>query len=98
MDKGKMIAQGDWVIVEKFEPDSTLASGIIVNSSEDPDLGRVISVGPDCKLPISVGTIVAPDWSKCILVRSLTCAIRSEDITAIVEAPSGILIAQQVVM
>lgn len=96
MNKGKMVAQGDWIIVEKFEPDTTLSSGIIVNTSEDPDLGRVISVGPDCKLLISEGTIVAPDWSKAVLVRHLTCALRASDITAIVEAPSGIVVARMV--
>jgi hypothetical protein len=82
--KGKMTAMADWVIVEKFEPDSTTASGIIVNSSEDPDLGRVISVGPDAAF-IKPGMVVAPDWSKAVLVRHLTCAVRLTDIIAIVE-------------
>jgi co-chaperonin GroES (HSP10) len=85
-NKGKLFAQNDWVIVEKFEPDNTTSSGIIVNSAEDPDLGRVLSVGYDCILCVKEGDIIAPDWSKAVLIRHLTCAIRSTDVIAIVQS------------
>lgn len=81
--KGMMTAQHDWIIIEKFTPDATTSSGIIVNSSEDPDLGCVISVGP-LVTSVKVADIVAPDWSKAILVRHMTCAVRDEDIVAVV--------------
>ena len=85
VDKGRMIAQKDWVIVEKFEPDATTTrGGIIVNDSEDPDLGRIISVGPGIET-LTEGMVVAPDWSKAILIRHLTCAVRITDVIAIVE-------------
>jgi co-chaperonin GroES (HSP10) len=96
-NKGTLHAKANWVIVEKFEADVSTASGIVVTSSEDPDLGRVISVGPQVT-SCAVGDVVAPDWSKAILVRHLTCALREEDVVAWVEPASRLVMPIQGIM
>lgn len=53
------------VIVERIPGETTTASGIVLQRSNEPDRARILAVGPDAN-QVSVGEIVLLDWNKAI--------------------------------
>jgi len=50
------------VIIERIAAERVTSGGILLQSSEGPDRGKVIAVGPDAK-EVSAGDIILLNWN-----------------------------------
>jgi co-chaperonin GroES (HSP10) len=50
------------VLIERIAAESISAGGIVLQSSEGPDRGKVIAVGPEAK-EVSAGDVVLLNWN-----------------------------------
>ena len=53
------------VIIERIAAERVTAGGIVLQSSEGPDRGKVIAVGPDAK-EVSVGEVALINWNAAV--------------------------------
>lgn len=60
-----MIPLHNKVIIERIPGQTTTASGIVLNYSNEPDRAKVISIGPQVD-EVSVGDVVLLDWNKAV--------------------------------
>jgi co-chaperonin GroES (HSP10) len=68
------------VIVERVAPVKTTSSGIILQSSQEPDKAKVIATGSE---DVQIGDLLLINWNKCSKVASDTYRIHIDDCIAV---------------
>jgi co-chaperonin GroES (HSP10) len=79
-----MQAFGNNIIITRIAPTKTTESGIILQSVETPDYGKVDSVGKSVK-EVQVGDTVMLNWNKAQQIVDETFAVPISEVIAIVE-------------
>ena len=79
-----MQAFGNNIIITRIAPEKTTSSGIILQSVEGPDYGKVQSVGKLVN-EVQVGDSVLLNWNKAHQVADETFAVPITEVIAIVE-------------
>lgn len=70
------------VIVERLEPVKTTLSGIILQSSQEPDRAKVIATSDDA---VTVGDELLINWNKAVKIENEIYRINIDDVIAIFE-------------
>lgn len=78
-----MQAFGNNVIVTRIAPAKTTTSGIILQSVETPDYGKVESIGKLVN-EVCIGDTVLLNWNKAHLIADETFAVPVNEVIAIV--------------
>ena len=55
--------------VELIEQEKQTAGGIFIQTSDEAQLGRVLSAGPDITVPIDINSQVVVNWSAAVPVK-----------------------------
>ena len=55
--------------VELIEQEKTTAGGIFIQTSDEAQLGRVLSAGPDISVPIDIGAQIVVNWQQTVPVK-----------------------------
>jgi co-chaperonin GroES (HSP10) len=61
-------AENKHYVIEACGQTKQTAGGIIISASEDTELAKILSAGPEIKDPIPVGTQVAVNWGSVVAV------------------------------
>jgi co-chaperonin GroES (HSP10) len=69
-----MLPTRDNIIVERIAAEKTTASGLILKSSDEPDRGKVISIGPKVD-EVEIGDELLLNWNKAVKVEDETYVI-----------------------
>lgn len=69
---------GNKVLLEPIKSDKVTSTGIVLKYSVEPDLGKVIAVGPDVREVFS-GNTVYLDWNQCEKIEGEDLWIIKED-------------------
>jgi co-chaperonin GroES (HSP10) len=70
------------VIVERVEPVTTTASGIVLQSSQEPDKAKVISTASD---DVQVGELLLINWNKASKIDKDLYRVHVDDVIAVFE-------------
>ena len=70
------------VIVERIEPVRTTASGIVLQSSQEPDRAKVIATASD---DVQIGELLMINWNKAVKIDKETYRIHVDDVFAVYE-------------
>ena len=70
------------VIVERIEPVRTTASGIVLQSSQEPDKAKVIATASD---EVQVGELLMINWNKASKIDKDLYRVHVEDVIAVFE-------------
>jgi co-chaperonin GroES (HSP10) len=70
------------VIVERVEPVTTTASGIVLQSSQEPDKAKVIATASD---DVQVGELLMINWNKASKIDKNLYRIHVDDVIAVFE-------------
>ena len=70
------------VIVERIEPVRTTASGIVLQSSQEPDRAKVIATASD---DVQLGELLMINWNKAVKIDKETYRIHVDDVVAVYE-------------
>ena len=70
------------VIVERIEPVRTTASGIVLQSSQEPDRAKVIATASD---DVQIGELLMINWNKAVKIDKETYRIHVDDVVAVYE-------------
>ena len=70
------------VIVERIEPVKTTASGIVLQSSQEPDRAKVIATGAD---EVKLDELLLINWNKAVKIDKETYRIHIDDVIAVYE-------------
>jgi co-chaperonin GroES (HSP10) len=76
------IPLNDNVIVERVEPVTTTASGIVLQSSQEPDKAKVIATASD---DVQVGELLMINWNKASKIDKDLYRIHVNDVIAVFE-------------
>ncbi len=74
------IPLNDNVIVERVEPVTTTASGIVLQSSQEPDKAKVIATASD---DVQVGELLMINWNKASKIDKDLYRIHVNDVIAV---------------
>jgi co-chaperonin GroES (HSP10) len=72
----------DNIIVERVEPVTTTASGIVLQSSQEPDKAKVIATASD---DVQIGELLLINWNKATKIHKELYRIHVNDVIAVFE-------------
>lgn len=70
------------VIVERVEPIKTTASGILLQSSQEPDKAKVVATASD---DVQIGELLMINWNKAVKIDKELYRIHVNDVIAVFE-------------
>ena len=70
------------VIVERVEPVTTTASGIVLQSSQEPDKAKVVATASD---DVQIGELLMINWNKAVKIDKELYRIHVNDVIAVFE-------------
>ena len=56
-------------VIEPMEQETQTAGGIFIKGSDETQLARVLSAGPDISVPIDIGATIILNWQQAIPVK-----------------------------
>ena len=68
------------VIVERVEPVTTTASGIVLQSSQEPDKAKVVATASD---DVQIGELLMINWNKAVKIDKDLYRIHVNDVIAV---------------
>lgn len=73
---------GNKILVERIAAEKQTSTGIILQSSNEPDRAKILAIGPDVD-EVSVGDIALIDWNKVSKVDGEKFIISIENVVLI---------------
>lgn len=73
---------GNKILVERIAAERQTSTGIILQSSSEPDRAKILAIGPDVD-EVSVGDIALIDWNKATKVDTEKFIISIENVVLI---------------